>query len=161
MNNAKEQNTFKKSGSSENLKGKAIINGRETDILIPYSEIERFFEWREEKQIPLKGNEFVKRLPKKEVDRFFEQIFREESKHDSLNKFNKDNSIVRKAVEIALEYGGFSTSMIQAKLGKGHGFVSALALWLEENEVIGAINNHYPRKMLISSMEEFDKKFEK
>ena len=63
---------------------------------------------------------------------------------------------VRKAVEITLKNGKFSTASLQAWLGKGHGFVAGLAIWLEEIGVIGPQNGNKPREVLISSMDEFD-----
>ena len=55
-----------------------------------------------------------------------------------------------------LNKGKFSTAMLQTYLGKGHGFVSGLAIWFEEIGVIGPQNGNKPRDLLISSMEEFD-----
>lgn len=71
-------------------------------------------------------------------------------------RFKPEDPIVRKAVEITLKNGKFSTASLQTWLGKGHGFVSGLAIWLEEIGVIGPANGHKPRDVLISSMEEFD-----
>ena len=63
---------------------------------------------------------------------------------------------MRKAVEISIAKGKFSTAMLQTYLGKGHGFVSGLAIWLEELGVIGPSNGNKPRDILIASLEEFD-----
>ncbi|MBQ3309808.1 DNA translocase FtsK 4TM domain-containing protein [Candidatus Saccharibacteria bacterium] len=71
-------------------------------------------------------------------------------------KYDPNDPIVRKAVEITLQKGKFSTAMLQTYLGKGHGFVSGLAIWLEQIGVIGEANGNKPREVLISSMEEFD-----
>ena len=71
-------------------------------------------------------------------------------------RFDPNDPIVRKAVEISLSKGKFSTAMLQTYLGKGHGFVSGLAIWFEEIGVIGPQNGNKPRDLLISSMEEFD-----
>ena len=71
-------------------------------------------------------------------------------------KYDPNDPIVRKAVEITLSKGKFSTAMLQTYLGKGHGFVSGLAIWLEQIGVIGEANGNKPREVLISSMEEFD-----
>ncbi len=71
-------------------------------------------------------------------------------------KYDPNDPVVRKAVEITLSKGKFSTAMLQTYLGKGHGFVSGLAIWLEEVGVIGPANGNKPRDVLISSMEEFD-----
>ncbi|MBR2588866.1 DNA translocase FtsK 4TM domain-containing protein [Candidatus Saccharibacteria bacterium] len=71
-------------------------------------------------------------------------------------KFDPNDPIVRKAVEITLSKGKFSTASLQAYLGKGHGFVAGLAIWLEQIGVIGEPNGNKPRDVLISSMEEFD-----
>lgn len=71
-------------------------------------------------------------------------------------RFDPNDPIVRKAVEISLSKGKFSTAMLQTYLGKGHGFVSGLAIWFEEIGVIGAQNGNKPRDLLITSMEEFD-----
>ena len=71
-------------------------------------------------------------------------------------RYDPNDPIVRRAVEISLAKGKFSTAMLQTYLGKGHGFVSGLAIWFEEIGVIGAANGNKPRDLLISSMEEFD-----
>ena len=71
-------------------------------------------------------------------------------------RYDPNDPIVRKAVEISLSKGKFSTAMLQTYLGKGHGFVSGLAIWFEEIGVIGPQNGNKPRDLLISSMEEFD-----
>ncbi len=71
-------------------------------------------------------------------------------------RFDPNDPIVRKAVEISLNKGKFSTAMLQTYLGKGHGFVSGLAIWFEDIGVIGPQNGNKPRELLISSLEEFD-----
>ncbi|MBR0431025.1 DUF87 domain-containing protein [Candidatus Saccharibacteria bacterium] len=71
-------------------------------------------------------------------------------------RYDPNDPVVRKAVEISLNKGKFSTAMLQTYLGKGHGFVSGLAIWFEEIGVIGPQNGNKPRDLLITSMEEFD-----
>ena len=71
-------------------------------------------------------------------------------------KYDPNDPVVRRAVEISISKGKFSTAMLQTYLGKGHGFVSGLAIWFEEIGVIGPQNGNKPRDMLIKSMEEFD-----
>lgn len=71
-------------------------------------------------------------------------------------RYDPNDPVVRKAIEITLKNGKFSTASLQTWLGKGHGFVSGLAIWLEEIGVIGPANGHKPREVLITSMEEFD-----
>lgn len=71
-------------------------------------------------------------------------------------KFDPNDPLVRKAVELSLSKGKFSTGMLQTYLSKGHGYVSGLGLWLEDIGVIGPANGTKPRELLISSMEEFD-----
>ncbi len=71
-------------------------------------------------------------------------------------RYDPNDPVVRKAIEITLRQGKFSTASLQTWLGKGHGFVSGLAIWLEEIGVIGPANGHKPRDVLISSMEEFE-----
>ena len=71
-------------------------------------------------------------------------------------KYDPNDPVVRKAVEITLAKGKFSTAMLQTYLGKGHGFVSGLAIWLEEIGVIGPANGNKPREVMIKSLEEFD-----
>lgn len=71
-------------------------------------------------------------------------------------RYDPNDPTVRKAVEITLKQGKFSTASLQTWLGKGHGFVAGLAIWLEEIGVIGPQNGNKPREVLISSMEEFD-----
>ena len=71
-------------------------------------------------------------------------------------KFDPQDPVVRKAVELSIAKGKFSTAMLQTYLGKGHGFVSGLAIWFEEIGVIGPQNGNKPRDVLITSMDEFD-----
>ena len=71
-------------------------------------------------------------------------------------KYDPHDPVVRKAIEITLTKGKFSTAMLQTYLGKGHGFVSGLAIWLEEIGVIGPANGNKPRDVMIKSLEEFD-----
>ncbi|MBQ6605976.1 DNA translocase FtsK 4TM domain-containing protein [Candidatus Saccharibacteria bacterium] len=71
-------------------------------------------------------------------------------------RYDPNDPVVRKAVEISISKGKFSTAMLQTYLGKGHGFVSGLAIWFEEIGVIGPQNGNKPRDMLIKSLEEFD-----
>ena len=71
-------------------------------------------------------------------------------------RFDPNDPSVRKAVEICISKGKFSTSLLQTYLGKGHGFVSGLAVWFEEIGVIGPQNGNKPRDVLISSLDEFD-----
>ena len=71
-------------------------------------------------------------------------------------KYDPNDQYVRKAIEITLSKGKFSTASLQTYLGKGHGFVSGLAIWLEEIGVIGPQNGNKPRDVMITSMEEFD-----
>ncbi len=71
-------------------------------------------------------------------------------------RYDPNDPVVRKAIEITLKQGKFSTASLQTWLGKGHGFVSGLAIWLEEIGVIGPANGHKPRDVMIHSMEEFD-----
>ena len=72
-------------------------------------------------------------------------------------KFDPKDPLVRKAVEICITKGKFSTSLLQTYLSKSHGFVSGLGVWLEEIGAIGPANGNKPRDILIQSMEEFDK----
>lgn len=71
-------------------------------------------------------------------------------------KYDPNDPIVRRAVELSIQKGKFSTAMLQTYLGKGHGFVSGLAIWFEEIGVIGPANGNKPRDVLVSSMEQFD-----
>ena len=75
---------------------------------------------------------------------------------DMSNRFDPNDPTVRQAVEITLNKGKFSTAMLQTYLSKGHGYVSRLAIWLEEIGVIGPQNGNKPRDVLIRSMDEFD-----
>lgn len=84
---------------------------------------------------------------------FIEQISCEEYHGRT---FDFSNPIVRKAVEICLENGKFSSSILQVKLNKGHGWVTNLEFWLEHLDVIGPMNGNKPRDLLITSMDEFD-----
>jgi S-DNA-T family DNA segregation ATPase FtsK/SpoIIIE len=71
-------------------------------------------------------------------------------------KYDPNDPIVRRAVELSIQKGKFSTAMLQTYLGKGHGFVSGLAIWFEEIGIIGPANGNKPRDVLISSLDEFD-----
>lgn len=71
-------------------------------------------------------------------------------------RFDPQDPLVRKAIEICLKNGKFSTSLLQTYLSKSHGYVSGLGVWLEELGVIGPVNGTKPRELLITSMEEFD-----
>lgn len=71
-------------------------------------------------------------------------------------RYDPNDPVVQKAIEITLKQGKFSTASLQTWLGKGHGFVSGLAIWLEEIGVIGPANGHKPREVLITTMEEFE-----
>ena len=70
--------------------------------------------------------------------------------------FDPNDPLVRKAIEISLNNGKFSTGALQSRLSKGHGWVSGLGFWLEDIGVVGPTNGNKPRELLISSMEEFD-----
>ena len=72
--------------------------------------------------------------------------------------FSPDDPVVRKAVEISIAKGRFSTAMLQTYLGKNHAYVSGLASWFDEIGVIGPQNGNRPRTVLISSLDEFDAK---
>ncbi len=70
--------------------------------------------------------------------------------------FDPSDPLVRKAVEISINNGKFSTGMLQTRLSKGHGWVSGLGYWLEDIGVVGPTRGTKPRELLITSMEEFD-----
>ena len=70
--------------------------------------------------------------------------------------FDPSDPLVRKAIEISLNNGKFSTGALQSRLSKGHGWVSGLGFWLEDIGVVGPVNGNKPRDLLIASMEEFD-----
>ncbi len=70
--------------------------------------------------------------------------------------FDPNDPLVRKAVEISLNNGKFSTGMLQTRLSKGHGWVSGLGFWLEDIGVVGPTRGTKPRELLIQSMEQFD-----
>lgn len=72
--------------------------------------------------------------------------------------FDPNDPLVRKAVEISINNGKFSTGMLQTRLSKGHGWVSGLGYWLEDIGVVGPTRGTKPRDLLISSMEEFDER---
>lgn len=77
--------------------------------------------------------------------------------NDGLGRtFDPSDPLVRRAVEISLAGGKFSTGMLQTRLSKGHGWVSGLGYWLEDIGVVGPTRGTKPRELLISSMEEFD-----
>ena len=71
-------------------------------------------------------------------------------------EFDPNDPIIRKAVEICLDRGKFSASMLQTYLGKSNSFVGGLAFWFEKIGIIGRETGNKPRDVLIHSMEEFD-----
>lgn len=71
-------------------------------------------------------------------------------------RFDPTDPTVRKAIEICIAKGKFSTSMLQAHLSKGYGYVNGLSIWLEDIGVIGPQNGNKPRDVLIGSLEEFE-----
>jgi S-DNA-T family DNA segregation ATPase FtsK/SpoIIIE len=71
-------------------------------------------------------------------------------------RYDPQDPLVRKAVEICINNGKFSTSLLRAHLGKGHGYVAGLGYWLESINVIGPVNGTKPRDILVTSMDEFD-----
>ena len=77
--------------------------------------------------------------------------------NDGLGRtFDPSDPLVRRAIEISLSNGKFSTGMLQTRLSKGHGWVSGLGYWLEDIGVVGPTRGTKPRELLISSMDEFD-----
>ncbi len=72
--------------------------------------------------------------------------------------FDPLDPVVRRAVEVTLAKGKFSTANLQVYLSKGHAYVNRLAIWFEQIGIIGPQNGNKPRDLLISSMEEFDAK---
>ena len=74
-----------------------------------------------------------------------------------MGQFDSSDPVVRKAIEICISKGKFSTGILQTYLGKNYGFIARLAIWLEEIDVIGPMNGNKPRDLLITSMDEFDK----
>ena len=75
---------------------------------------------------------------------------------DMGRQYDPKDPLVRKAIELSIKNGKFSTAMLQTWLGKGHGYVSGLALWVEEVGGIGPPNGNKPREVLVSSLDEFD-----
>ena len=71
-------------------------------------------------------------------------------------KYDPNDPMVRQAVQICIEAGKFSTSLLQARMQKAHGWVAGLAYWLGDLGIIGPENGHKPRTINIKSMEEFD-----
>ena len=72
--------------------------------------------------------------------------------------FSPDNQDSRKAVEVCVKAKKFSTALIMSHIGKGHAWTNALANWLEQIGVVSPLDDKLHRKLLITSMEEFDKK---
>ncbi|MBR2837121.1 DNA translocase FtsK 4TM domain-containing protein [Candidatus Saccharibacteria bacterium] len=70
--------------------------------------------------------------------------------------FDPQDPVVRRAVEVSLSKGKFSTANLQVYLSKGHAYVNRLAIWFEQIGVIGPANGNKSRDLLITSMEEFD-----
>ena len=71
----------------------------------------------------------------------------------------KDQSI-RAIVEFAIRNEKIDPTAIQLYCGKGHGYASRIMLWLAGNGIIEDGNYHGSRRVLVSSLDEFDKKIE-
>lgn len=79
-----------------------------------------------------------------------------ESDPTTVNPYSPYNPDVRKAVEVIIKKGKFSTAYLQARLGKGNAFVSGLGVWLADVGVIEQPDgSNRPRKVLIQTMDEF------
>ena len=66
---------------------------------------------------------------------------------------------VQKAIEMAIEYGGYSVSKAQTVLEKGHGYCRALGCWLDDNEIAGKEDKSGLRELKVKSYEEAVKKW--
>ena len=71
--------------------------------------------------------------------------------------FSFNDSRVRKALEIALEKGKYSTSLVQVYVGLGQSTTSKLTIWLEKNKIISPSNGNRPRDLLIRDMADAEK----
>ncbi len=79
-----------------------------------------------------------------------------DSQDEIFGFYSPNDPIVRRAIEISIAKGKFSTAMLQTYLGKGHSWVSGLANWLELLGVISEPNKNKPRDIFVKSSEEFD-----
>ena len=61
---------------------------------------------------------------------------------------------VKKAIEVTIKNGEYSTTKIQAALNKGYGYCKNLGFWLEDKGIVGKEIDSKPRKLKIKSIEE-------
>ena len=85
-------------------------------------------------------------------------IFDADKSVNFFRTFSPENQDVRKAVEVCVNAKKFSTALIKSHIGKGHAWTNALANWLKQIGVVSSLDDKLHRKLLITSMEEFDKK---
>lgn len=149
-------------GDTANKAGKAVEEARELKEL-QAREMESL-ERRHRELLELQKEQIkMSAMTTKQKRDYLEQKEKEEylrKRLEAVRRFDPNDPVVRKAVEISLNKGKFSTAMLQTYLGKGHNFVMGLAVWLEEIGVIGPLKDNKPRDLLIGSMEEFDSKAE-
>ena len=72
-----------------------------------------------------------------------------------------DSDFVEKAIEVAVNNGQVSTSMLQRKLKLGYARAARIMDELEELGVIGASEGAKPRKVLMSKMQYDERKLRK
>jgi len=84
------------------------------------------------------------------------QVLKEVESDDKLNGGSGEvDELFKRAVEIGLEYGQVSTSMIQRRLRVGYARAGRLIDEMEQRNLVSAFEGSKPRKMLISR-EEFN-----
>lgn len=92
-----------------------------------------------------------------EALKMFYEYYGKYGERESYRDFSINSIHVRKVIEISLEKGKFSTSLLQTYLGLGNSSLARIAKLLEEKGIIGPVNGNKPRNMLIKTMAEAEK----
>jgi|GEM_PF-205355 len=77
-------------------------------------------------------------------------IKKEEDNFAADEKPNKDDPMLKSAIEVALENGTVSTSVLQTKLSLGYSRAARIINTMEKMNIIGPFNGSTPRKVLIT-----------
>jgi S-DNA-T family DNA segregation ATPase FtsK/SpoIIIE len=79
-----------------------------------------------------------------------EEESEEEERHDSKGKITRDETYY-KAVDLVIQMGRGSVSMLQTRLGIGYPRASRMMDFMEEDGLVGKANGSKPRHVLVSS----------
>ena len=98
-----------------------------------------------------------------EALKMFYEYYSEHDEHRQKGDydFSLDDPRVRKAIEVSLENGKYSTSLIQGYLCLGRSIIVRMSEWLEKNGIIGPVDGNRPRKLLVKTMAEVEERLGK